>query len=179
MDIYFDFVAIVNMEITKAANCHRDMFRRYVEICCHDNLALYQAAIDDPDAYLEKRIAYSFGQLLPAGWPPIMTYFCILSGEIVGSIRVRCGDNDKIENIVGHIGYETLPKVRGKGVATTMLKWVKSNMITGAMIITCQSKNIASKKVIEKCGGEYLNTFYDVEEGLDILRYRLMKKENK
>jgi len=176
MVIYFDFAVIANMQIMLAACCHRDMFRVYTKACCHDNLALYQAAFHDPDAYLEKRIAYASGQLLPDGWPPISTYFCILSGEIIGSIRVRCGDNDKIENIVGHIGYETLPKLRGKGVATTMLEWAKNNLITDSMIITCHSENIGSKKVIEKCGGQYLNTFYDEEEGIDILRYRLTVK---
>lgn len=161
------------MNLIKADLQHREMFRRYVKKCIDDGLDLYASAKNNPDAYLSKRIAYSVGNSLPAGWPPISTYFYIQSDEIIGSIRVRHGNNEYIENVVGHIGYETLPEARGKGIASTMLTWVMQNIINDRIIVTCVSDNIASKAVIERCGGEYLNTLYSEEEFLYIARYQL------
>jgi len=161
------------MNLIKADFEHLDMFRRYVKKCIDDGLDLYASAKNDPDAYLTKRIAYSAGKSLPEGWPPISTYFYIQYDEIIGSIRVRHGDNEYIENVVGHIGYETLPETRGKGIASAMLTWVIKNIINDRTIVTCVSNNIASKAVIEKCGGEYLNTLYSEEESLYIARYQL------
>ena len=84
------------MNLIKADFEHLDMFRRYVKKCIDDGLDLYASAKNDPDAYLTKRIAYSAGKSLPEGWPPISTYFYIQYDEIIGSIRVRHGDNEYI-----------------------------------------------------------------------------------
>ncbi len=163
------------MQIEKVALEHLDAFAVYTKACVADGLSLYAAAIDDCEAYLKKRVAYAQGQELPDGWPPISMYFYIESGHILGAIRVRHGINPYIENVIGHIGYETLSQARGKGVATKMLSWVKQQVIEDDAIVTCDESNLASQKVIEKCGGKYLNTFYSDEDNCEVRRYQLKK----
>ncbi|NOH99410.1 GNAT family N-acetyltransferase [Vibrio sp. 99-70-13A1] len=162
------------MEITKAKFSHQDQFKDYVESCIADGLDLYDEAKFDSSAYLKKRIAYSNGLELPDGWAPITTYFCMESGVILGSIRVRHGTNDYIENVIGHIGYETRPAARGKGVASFLLAWVRDNVVSNSVIVTCSIDNSASQKVIENCGGEYLDNYIDDSEGT-VRRYRLAR----
>lgn len=161
------------MEIEKANLCHLDAFRDYVEKCVQDGIELYDGANRDSDAYLKKRIGYAEGVGLPEGWPPISMYFCVDSGKILGAIRIRHGFNEYINNVIGHIGYETLPQARGKGIATSMLHWTLRNVVDESVIISCDINNIGSRKVIEKCGGKYLSTFYCDEEKNHIMRYQL------
>ena len=40
-------------------------------------------------------------------------------------------------------------------------------------IVTCDVNNIASRRVIEKAGGEFLNTFYSEQDQYEVRRYRL------
>ncbi len=164
------------MKIEKLSIEHLEAFSVYTKACMRDGLSLYAEAIDDCEAYLKKRIAYAQGEQLPEGWPPISMYFYIDSGVILGAIRVRHGVNPYIENVIGHIGYETLSQARGKGTATAMLSWVKQQVIEDDVIVTCDESNLASQKVIEKCGGKYLNTFYCNEDHCEVRRYQLFKE---
>ena len=147
------------MEITKVNMSHLEAFKVYADECITDGLELYYSAQNAHEAYLKKRIAYSEGRELPEGWPPISMFFCIESGVILGAIRIRYGMNDYIENITGHIGYETSPRARGRGIATFMLNWMKNHIIEDVCIVSCDVSNLASRKVIEKSGGQYLSRF--------------------
>lgn len=161
------------MIITEIKISHLEAFKVYADQCIADGLGLYVSAQNNYESYLKKRISYSEGKELPEGWPPMSMFICIESGNIIGAIRVRHGVNDYIKNVIGHIGYETLPKARGNGVATAMLNWVKDNVIEGIAIVTCNESNVASQKVIEKCGGKYINSYYSKEEEREVFRYQL------
>ncbi|MFT6926246.1 MAG: putative acetyltransferase [Psychromonas sp.] len=161
------------MEVTKVDIRHLDAFKVYADECINDGLALYDSAENAHEVYLKKRIAYAQGRELPEGWPPISMFFCIESGVILGAIRIRRGTTDYIENIIGQIGYETLPKARGRGIATFMLNWMKKHIMKDACIVSCDADNLASRKVIEKSGGQFLSCFYSQEEGREVLRYQL------
>ncbi|QUM77446.1 GNAT family N-acetyltransferase [Moritella sp. 24] len=152
---------------------HLTAFKSYVDECVDDGIVLYEFIFNNYAAYLKKRIAYARGEQLPKGWTPITTYFCIENGVILGSIRVRQGSNDYINNVIGHIGYETRPSVRGQGVAEFMLSNIQKTVMVDDVIITCDPDNLASRKVIESCGGVFLNQFYCEEENQHVLRYRL------
>jgi predicted acetyltransferase len=160
------------MEVVRAKLSHQEQFIDYVESCIEDGLELYDEAKFDSCAYLKKRIAYAKGQELPADWVPITTYFCIDSGVILGSIRVRHGTNAYIENVIGNVGYETRPSARGKGIASFLLAWVLEHAISESVIVTCSINNPASQNVIEKCGGKFLGNYTDEAEGT-VRRYRL------
>ena len=161
------------MQIVKANLSHFEAFEQYVEKCAQAGMEMYVAAQSDSEALLKKRIGYAKGEGLPEGWTPSSTYFCIEEGMILGSIRVRNGNNDYLENVIGHIGYETAPDAQGKGIATFMLNWVKAEVLEGSAIVTCDVNNIASRRVIEKAGGEFLNTFYSEQDQYEVRRYRV------
>ena len=101
------------MDMVKAALSHSSAFHRYVNACSEDRLDIYTGISDSSDAYLKRRVAYSKGEELPEGWTPASTYFCIESGRILGVIRVRHTTSPYIHDVIGHIGYETLPQTRG------------------------------------------------------------------
>jgi predicted acetyltransferase len=161
------------MQIVKANLNHLEAFGQYVEKCAQAGIEMYVIAQSDSGALLKKRIGYAKGEGLPEGWTPSSTYFCIDQGMILGSIRVRDGNNDYLENVIGHIGYETAPDAQGKGIATFMLNWVKAEVLDGCAIVTCDMNNTASRRVIEKAGGEFLNTFYSEQDQYEVRRYRL------
>lgn len=74
----------------------------------------------------------------------------------------------------GFIGYSVRPSKRGKGYATKMLKLALDEFRKigkDKVLITCKDFNIASKRVIEKNGGIYENSYYCEEEGCTYLRY--------
>ncbi|MFT5808662.1 MAG: putative acetyltransferase [Moritella dasanensis] len=162
---------LVTIELAKMA--HLEAFKSYVDECVDDGIILYEFILSHYERYLSKRIAYAKGEHLPIGWTPIQTYFCIKDDVILGSIRVRQGSSDYIENVIGHIGYETRSSARGKGVAKLMLAHIQKAVLTDDVIITCEPTNLASRQVIESCGGEFINQFYSEEEALHVLRYRL------
>jgi predicted acetyltransferase len=161
------------MEISMLNSGHLSAFKIYAEECNSDGLDLYPLQENDCADYLKKQIAYSEGKELPIGWLPTSTFFCIESGVILGSIRIRHGTNDYITDVIGHIGYETLPIARGRGVATYMLEWVRNNVLEDTNIIICDLDNIASQKVIIKSKGEYLKQYYSQEEDVEVVSYRL------
>ncbi|MCF7505599.1 GNAT family N-acetyltransferase [Vibrio sp. L3-7] len=164
------------MDMVKADISHSSAFHHYVNACSEDGLDIYTGVSDSSDAYLKRRVAYSKGECLPEGWTPASTYFCIDSGQILGVVRVRHGTSEYIHNVIGHIGYETLPQARGQGIASHMLSWVQRYVLVESAIITCDCNNIASQKVIEKCGGQFLNTFYSEQDQQEVLRYQLDPK---
>ena len=74
----------------------------------------------------------------------------------------------------GLIGYSIRPKQRRKGYASEMLKLALDklkNTNLENVLITCKDFNIASKKVIEKNGGIFENTYNNIDDGYTYLRY--------
>ncbi len=69
----------------------------------------------------------------------------------------------------GDIGYDVRPSERGHGVATDMLKamldFARVQGYSDALI-TCDDVNLASRRVIEKAGGAYLDTYRDGPDSL-------------
>lgn len=90
-------------------------------------------------------------------WVPCTTWWWIDHTEYLGRIAVRHRLNDQLRLIGGHIGYDVRPTARGRGHATAMLRAVlplaRALGITPAALVTCDAGNLASRKVIERCGG--------------------------
>ena len=75
----------------------------------------YHYKIQNP--IYKKIVSHTIEDFLPDDWPKTSTFFCIENDEILGAIRFRHGTTPYIERVVGHVGYETKPTARGKGVA--------------------------------------------------------------
>jgi predicted acetyltransferase len=77
-------------------------------------------------------------------------------GELVGRISIRHELNDALRVEGGHIGYDTVPSFRGRGVAREMLRQalpLARDLGLGEVLITCDDTNVASIRVIERNGG--------------------------
>ena len=74
-----------------------------------------------------------------------------VSNEFVGRAGFSMMDNGQVE-----VGYGFLPEYWGKGYATeslnALLKWGLANIDSPEIIAFTSSENLASKRVIEKCG---------------------------
>jgi len=155
------------MEMSLAKLKHLNSYESFLIECYHNGLTKYKEATNDPKKFLEHIISCQGNT---------STYFCVEHDEILGAIRFRHHTNEYIENVIGHVGYETKPTARGKGVARLMLSWVQKNILKSDAIVTCEADNIASKKVIERSGGVYLNQIYSAEKQNDVKRFRLPSK---
>ncbi|EMK3307904.1 GNAT family N-acetyltransferase, partial [Vibrio vulnificus] len=161
------------MEVVKAIPDLAPLLASYAKECFDSGIPKYENVELNPEAYLLGLVERSKATSeLPNGYLPSTTYYCVSNSEILGAIRVRAGTNVNVENVIGHVGYETKPSARGKGVASFLLAWVRDNVVTDSVIVTCSIDNPASQKVIENCGGEYLGNYTDDNEGT-VRRYRL------
>jgi len=74
----------------------------------------------------------------------------------LGGIRIRHHLTDYLREVGGHIGYDVRPSRRREGHATRMLRAALPHAyalgITPALI-TCDTDNVASRRVIEANGG--------------------------
>lgn len=94
----------------------------------------------------------------PESFVPATYYLMYADGKIVGAINLRRGDNDFILNYAGHIGYGVAPWERNKGYATQALKLCLNEARKIGMkrvLLTTDLNNIASQRVIAKCGGVF------------------------
>jgi predicted acetyltransferase len=95
-------------------------------------------------------------------------------GEIVGRASIRFELNEYLAEAGGHIGYAVLPRHRGQGFATAILEQsmvVARSEGVDDVLVTCAVDNVASRLVIERCGGEYESTVFDRHEEVEKRRY--------
>lgn len=85
------------------------------------------------------------------------THLWAVAGEhFVGRISIHHELNDALRVEGGHIGYDTVPSFRGRGIATEMLRQalpVARALGLSEVLLTCDDTNAASIRVIEKNGG--------------------------
>jgi predicted acetyltransferase len=100
--------------------------------------------------------------------------------EVCGSIGFRWqkGSNALPPYCLGHIGYSVLLAHRGKGYATHALRLLLLEAPAQGLRfveITCDPRNVASKRVIEKNGGRFMGQFLSLPMlgGHEELKFRI------
>ena len=106
-------------------------------------------------------------------WVPSSTYFAVVNDKIVGTVNIRHELNDYLINVGGHIGYSVRPTERRKGYATEILRLALEKcreLGIKKALVTCNSDNRGSEKVILKNGGVKESEFLE-DSGTIILRH--------
>ncbi|WP_342359402.1 GNAT family N-acetyltransferase [Terrarubrum flagellatum] len=117
----------------------------------------------DRAAYLASLNAQEGMMVLPDGRmkPRLPSrHFFISDGDFCGRINLRFQHRttELPDYTSGHIGYAIVPWKQGRGYATTALAAIlpiARDVGLPFVVITCNSDNHASRRVIEKCGGVY------------------------
>lgn len=92
----------------------------------------------------------------PDGWVPHTTWWLLEGDEYLGRVAVRHRLNDHLRELGGHIGYDIRRSARRRGHATAMLRDVLPEAFAlgiDAALITCDTDNEASRRVITNNGG--------------------------
>ena len=91
------------------------------------------------------------------GWVESGEYAICKDGKMIGRVNFRKALNKYLLlHSLGHIGYAIKHSERGNGYATTALKLMLDKMWEmgyGEVMISCNDRNFASRRVIEKNGG--------------------------
>jgi predicted acetyltransferase len=108
-------------------------------------------------------------ETVPEGKVPFTFLVAEIDGKIAGRISIRHRLNDWYALVGGHIGYGVVPEFRGKGIATSILRYgLEFLRVRGIeeAFISCKQTNDASRAVIEKCGGVFAGLVNDPMENL-------------
>src|SRR5688572_13570156 len=82
--------------------------------------------------------------------------WAIEGDQFVGRLSIRHQLTDALRIEGGHIGYDTVPSQRGRGIAIEMLRQalpIARSLGLREVLITCDDTNAASIRVIERNGG--------------------------
>lgn len=143
-----------NIQLVPPTESLRDSFLRGLREFRDEGLPWWLGELDgverDFAAFVAKRLAESL-QSFPK------THLWAVAGDtFVGRISIRHELTDALRIEGGHIGYDTVPSFRGRGVATEMLRQalpVARALGLTEVLLTCDDTNTASIRVIEKNGG--------------------------
>lgn len=108
------------------------------------------------ETYIETTINCSKGIGLRPGLVPQTTYWLMRKGYPVGLSRLRHHLNDALRKVGGHIGYYIRPAERKKGYGYKILTLTleKAALLPiEDVLLTCDSDNLSSRRIIEKHGG--------------------------
>jgi predicted acetyltransferase len=90
------------------------------------------------------------------GWVPNTTLWYVEGDTFLGRLAIRHRLNPFLRELGGHIGYAVRPTARRQGHATAMLTGalpVARRIGIDSVLVTCDTTNTASRKVIEAVGG--------------------------
>jgi predicted acetyltransferase len=122
-------------------------------------LADWEPAQGNIAAYVKRLKTFSQGIGLAEGVVPESTYWLVRDGTtFVGFSRLRHRLVPALEHHGGHVGYAIHPSERRKGHGTRILALTLDKareMGLDRLLVTCDTDNVASVRVIEKNGGRH------------------------
>ena len=124
--------------------------------------------------YVDKLEGWPLGLGLPDNYVPNTFLVGVVEGEVVGRLSIRHHLNDFLERLGGHIGYGIIKSYRRQGYGTEMLRQalsICSSLGIKKALITCDTDNWGSRRLIEKCGGILENTTNDSQLKVQKRRY--------
>jgi predicted acetyltransferase len=134
----------------------------------------YKPALENFSVYLEQASKYSQGIDLKPGLVPQTEFWLVDSGKIVASSRLRHRLTPALEREGGHIGYAVRPSERRKGYGTLILALTlekAKNSGLKKLLVTCDTENTGSAKIIEKNRGKLAGYVISDKTGKQLSRY--------
>ncbi|WP_437923129.1 GNAT family N-acetyltransferase [Sorangium sp. So ce291] len=143
---------------------YRDSFLRGLREFRHEGLPWWsggdlETVEQDFAAFVARKLAESNRRAETL--VPKTHLWAVAEEQFVGRISIHRELNDALRVEGGHIGYDTVPSFRGRGVATEMLRQalpVARALGLTAVLLTCDDTNAASIRVIERNGGSLRDT---------------------
>jgi predicted acetyltransferase len=112
---------------------------------------------------------------LQPGWVAYTTYWLIRADRsVIGNSSLRHWLTPALEDLGGHIGYSIHPQERRKGYGTSLLRLMLEKAREKGMskvLITCNTDNIASSRVILNNGGVLSSQGVSPQSGVLVSRY--------
>jgi len=113
---------------------------------------------------------------LPPGYVPDSSFWLVRrsDGAVVGVSNLRHGLTPVLEDVGGHIGYSIRPAERRKGYGTSILALTMEKARAQGLIqvlVTCDTDNLGSARVIEKNGGVLASSGFSGRSGTHVSRY--------
>jgi len=119
--------------------------------------AVAELADDQLAGYVENLVADTReGAPRPAGYVPSTHLWWVEGDEFLGRVHIRHRLTPFLREVGGHLGYHVVPPRRRRGHGTAMLAAaipVAAALGIDCLLITCDTNNIGSRKVIESNGG--------------------------
>jgi predicted acetyltransferase len=152
-----------------------EFMREFVEDGNRRYVIMYPAARDDFARYIKRleRAARS-NRLQPRFVPETTFWLQRDDGYMLGSCRLRHKLNRALKHEGGHIGYDIRPSERGRGYGTLQLRLLlgkAKGLGMRRVLVTCDTDNYASARVIEKNHGELENQVLSHITGKQVNRY--------
>jgi len=133
----------------------------------------------DFEGFVSKLISHAQGENLPEGYVPCTELWLVDGSEFIGNVSIRHRLTEYLETHGGHIGYDIRPSQRGKGYGSKLLELalpLAKDLGITRVLIMCDSKNEASRKIIEKNGAVPRDGVTDSETGETTLRFWIENK---
>jgi predicted acetyltransferase len=134
----------------------------------------YQDALNDFPAYIRGLLDGARGTGLPAGRVPFSTFWLTLGRRLIGRSSIRHDLTADLAHEGGHVGYDIRPAERMKGYGTLILRQTLEEarrLGIARVLLTCDTDNVASVKIIEKNGGRLQDQAVSKRSGKLISRY--------
>jgi predicted acetyltransferase len=129
----------------------------------------------DFGGYVRTLAGHAVGVGLQPGWVPYHSYWLLLDGRtVVGISSLRHYLTPSLEDLGGHIGYMIRPGYRRRSCGTAILQLTLTKARARHLqrvLLTCDSDNKGSARVIERNGGQLASESYTPLNGKQVRRY--------
>jgi predicted acetyltransferase len=129
----------------------------------------------DFPAYVRVLEERARGANLPPGYVPDSQYWLVRDGAtVLGVVSLRHYLTPALDDVGGHIGYSIRPSERRKGYGTRVLALALERAAAlglARVLVTCDTDNIGSARIIEKNGGVLASQGYSERTQSTVSRY--------
>ena len=166
----------MDVSLIELSLAHADSFRSWAEeFSASGEDRNHPQDLQDFPAFISRLEQGKQPEGLPEGIVPQTCYWLVDSdGRLLGETHLRHFLTPALEEEGGHIGYVIRPSERRKGYGTLILALALEKALARGLsrvLVTCDTENIGSARIIEKNGGILASRAISARSGKQISRY--------